>query len=64
MRSLSHMFGDNTIVVDSSMTLNAKIHELHVALSFYRVRESIAARIINYQIVDGKHNPEDVLSKN
>ena len=45
------------------MTPNGKIHKRHVALSFHRVIESIAAGIINYQFIDGKHNPADVLSK-
>ena len=58
------MFGDNKIVVDSSMTPNGKIHKRHAALSFHRVMNSTAAGIVSYQFIDGKHNPEDVLSKN
>ena len=57
------MFGDNESVVDSSMTPHGKIHKRHVALSFHRVREAIAANIINYQFIDGKLNPADILSK-
>ena len=63
IRSTSYMFGDNKSVVDSSMTPHGKIHKRHVALSFHRVREAIAANIINYQFIDGKINPADVLSK-
>ena len=63
MCSLSYILGDNKSVVDVSMTPNRKIHELHIALSFHRVRESIAAGIVNYLFTDGKHNTEDVLSK-
>ena len=62
MHSLSFMLGDNKSVVDSSMTPNGNVHKRHVSLSFYRVRESAAAGIINYQIVDGKHNPAYILS--
>ena len=57
------MFGDNSSVVDSSMTPHAKIHERHVALSFHRVREAIAAKIIGYYFVPGEINPADILSK-
>ena len=63
MRSTSYMFGDNKSVVDSSMNLHGKIHKRHVALSFYRVRESIAAKIVSYHFIDGKDNPADILSK-
>ena len=40
-----------------------KRHKRHAALSFHRVRESIAAKIISYHFIEGKHNPADVLSK-
>ena len=63
MSSLSCMLGDDKSVVDSSMTPNGKIHKRHIATSFYRVRESIAAGTVNYLFMDGKHKPEDVLSK-
>ena len=64
IRSLSYISGDNKSLVDSSMTPNENIHKHRVVLSFHRVRESIAAEIVSYQFIDGKHNPEDVLSKN
>ena len=38
-------------------------HKRHVALSFHRVRESIAAKIISYHFIEGKYNPADVMSK-
>ena len=40
-----------------------KIHKPHMSLSFHRVRESIATKIVDYKFVYEKHNPEDVLSK-
>ena len=64
MRSSSQMFGDRKNVMDSSMNQNIKIHKRHAALLFHRVRESIAAGIVNYQLIDEKHNPSDILSKN
>ena len=57
------MFGDNKSVVDLSVTPHAKIHKRHVALSFHRVRESIAAKIVGYYFISGDNNPEDMLSK-
>ena len=58
------MFGDNDSVVNSSMIPQGKIRKRHVALSFNRVREAIAAKIRSYQFMSGKINPADVLSKN
>lgn len=63
IRSISYMFGDNKSVVDSNVTPNGKLHKRHVALSFHRVRESIAAGIVNYLFIDGKYNPADAFSK-
>ena len=57
------MFGDNKSVVDSSMTPHAKIHKRHIALAFHRVREAIAAKIVNFHFINGNINPADILSK-
>ena len=57
------MLGDSRSVVDSSMTPHAKIHKRHVALSFHRVREAIAAKIIGYYFIPGEINPSNILSK-
>ena len=63
IRSTSYMFGDNKSVVNSSMTPHGKTHKRHAALSFHRVRESIAAKIIYYHFIDDKDNHADILSK-
>ena len=63
IRKLSCMFGDNDSVVNSSMIPQGKIHKWHVALSFHRIRESIAANVVFYQFISGNINPEDILSK-
>ena len=63
VKKKSFMFGDNSSVVDSSMTPHARIHKRHVALSFHRVREAIAAKIIGYYFIPGEINPADILSK-
>ena len=57
------MFGDNKSVIDSSSQPHAKLHKRHVALSFHRVREAIAARIVGFYHIPGGINPADVLSK-
>jgi hypothetical protein len=59
----SIVFGDNKSVVDSSVKIHAKLHKRHNALSFHRVREAIAAKIIGFFHIDGKRNPADILSK-
>ena len=57
------MLGDNKSVVDSGTIPHAKLHKRHNALSFHRVREAIAARILRFHHVPGKTNPSDILSK-
>ena len=63
IRKKSYMFGDNKSVVDSSITPHAKLHKRHTALSFHRVREAIAAKIIAFYHIAGETNPADILSK-
>jgi hypothetical protein len=59
----TYMFGDNKSVVDSSMKPDAKLNKRHVMLSFHRVREAIAAKIVRFFHLPGEHNPADILSK-
>ena len=59
----SYMFGDNDSVVNSSTKIDAKLHKRHIALSFHRVRESIAADICHFFHLSGQFNPADILSK-
>ena len=63
VKERSFMFGDNRSVVDSSMTPHAKIHKRHAALSFHRVREAIAAKIVGCYFVPGEINSADAHSK-
>lgn len=62
-RDVSFMFGDNKSVVDSSMQVNAKLHKRHTMLSFHRVREAIASKMVNFVFINGDTNPADILSK-
>ena len=57
------MFGDNKLVVDSSITPYATLNKRHTILSFHRVRQAIAAGVIKFYHVPGQENPADVLSK-
>ena len=58
-----YMFGDNESVVNSSSIPHAKLHKRHTALSFHRVREAIAAGIVEFHFIPGANNPADILSK-
>ena len=59
----SYMFGDNESVVNSSSKPDAKLHKRHTALSFHRVREAIASKMLTFLFLDGDKNPADLLSK-
>jgi hypothetical protein len=59
----SFMFGDNESVVNSSNIPAGKLHKRHIALSWHRVRESIAAKILYFIHIPGAINPSDMLSK-
>ena len=63
IRDRSFMFGDNKTVVECSVRPHAKLHKRHTALSFHRVREAIAAKIISFYHVKSEDNPSDILSK-
>jgi hypothetical protein len=57
------MFGDNQIVVTSSTIPHSSLSKRHNSLTYHRVREMIAAKILGYFWIDGKKNPADVVSK-
>ena len=59
----TYLFGDNQSVVQSCALPFGKIHKRHVLLSFHRIREAIAAKVIKFIHVYGKSNPADILSK-
>ena len=63
LRDKTYMFGDNKSVVDSSSKPHAVLHKRHTALSFHRVREAIASKIIVFYHINGNINPADILSK-
>ena len=59
----SYMFGDNESVVNSSTHPHSKLHKRHTMLSFHRVREAIASKMVNFYHIPGQENPSDILSK-
>jgi hypothetical protein len=59
----SWMFGDNKSVIDSSTIPHSKLGKRHNALSYHRVREAIASKVIYFCKIDGDQNPADVLTK-
>jgi hypothetical protein len=63
VREKSYMFGDNQSVITNSAIPHSSLHKRHNALSYHRVREMIAAKILGYYWIDGKNNPADIVSK-
>ena len=63
IKEKAYMFGDNKSVVDSSSIPHSKLHKRHNFLSFHRVREAIAAKIVTVNFIPGSINPADLLSK-
>ena len=57
------MFGDNKSVVTSSTLPQSALNKRHQALSYHRVREAIAAKVLQFHHIPGEINPADVLSK-
>ena len=55
------MFGDNESVVKSSTLPQSALNKQHNALSFHRVREAIAAGMLNFSHIKGKTNAADIL---
>jgi hypothetical protein len=54
------MLGDNKLLVDSSLKVNAKLHKGH---TIHRVQEAIAYGMIGFYLIPGDSNPADILSK-
>ena len=59
----SWVFGDNKSVVTSSTIPSSTLKKRWNALSYHRVREAVAAGIINVIHMPGTENPADVLTK-
>ena len=57
------MFGDNKSVVTSSTVPHSLLSKGHNILSYHRVREAIAAKILVFHWCDSFQNKSDILSK-
>jgi hypothetical protein len=59
----SLLFGDNRSVVDSGTIPQSRLNKRHMALSYHKVRETIAAGIMRFLWIPSADNPADILSK-
>ena len=63
INTMSYMFGDNQAVVTNSTIPHSCLSKRHNALSYHRVREAIAAKVLTFFWINGKKNPADIVSK-
>ena len=63
IKSKAYMFGDNKSVVTSSTVPHSLLSKGHNILSYHRVREAIAAKILVFHWCEYSQNKSDILSK-
>ena len=63
IKSKAYMFGDNKSVVTSSTVPHSLLSKRHNILSYHRVREAIAAKILVFHWCDSSQNKSDIVSK-
>ena len=61
--SKSYMFGDDRSIVTSATLPHSTLSKKHIILAFHRVREAIAAKIIDFHRIQSEYNLSDMLSK-
>ena len=61
--SKSYMFSDNRSVVTGATLPHSTLSKRHNILAFHRVREAIAAKIIDFHWIPSEYNLSDMLSK-
>ena len=57
----AYMFGDNKSVVTSSTIPQSILNKRHNMLSYHRVREAIAAKILEFHWCSSSQNRSDIL---
>jgi histone deacetylase 1/2 len=57
------LFGDNRSVTGNASVPHSQLNKRHIALSFHKVREAIAAGILRFEWIPSEENPADILSK-
>jgi hypothetical protein len=63
VREATAIFGDNLGVLQNATFPESALNEKHVALPFHRVRECVAAGIIDPHHVPGIDNHSDICTK-
>ena len=63
IKSRSYMFGDSRSVVTSVTLPHSTLSKRHNIFAFHRVREAIAAKIIDFHWIQSEYNLSDMLSK-
>ncbi len=63
VNSLAYMFGDNKSVVTNATIPQSVLSKRHNILSYHRVREAIAAKLLAFYWCDSSQNKSDILSK-
>ena len=59
----SFLFGYNRSVVTSATLPHSTLTKWHIILTFHRVREAIAARLMAFYRIQSAYNLSDILSK-
>ena len=59
----TYMFGDNKLVATRSTIPQSILNKRHTLLSYHRVREAIAAKILEFHWCSSDENKSDILSK-
>ncbi len=60
---MTYMFGDNQSVITNSTLPHSQLNKRHNALSYHKVREAIASKMVGFFKISGKENPYDIMSK-
>jgi hypothetical protein len=63
VKDMTYMFGDNQAVVNSSSIPHSCLSKRHNDLSYYQVREPVAAKVVAFVWINGKNKPADIVSK-
>ena len=63
IKSKSYMFDNNRSVVTSATLPHSTLSKRHNILAFHRVREAIAAKIMDFHWIQSEYNLSDMLSK-
>ena len=63
VKQAAYMFGYNQSVVTNSILPQSALNKRHNILAYHRVREAVAAGIVNFNWIDRKLVPADLLTK-